>query len=104
MNLIGAIIVVIFPILTHEIIDHYSLKGIFIFLSALNFITALMALTYIPVIPVQKHETQLNQFKSSFGLEILKKPKFSVWCIASFFGMLGYLIPIVNIVCLSSLK
>ncbi|CAF0800646.1 unnamed protein product [Brachionus calyciflorus] len=97
MNLIGAIIVVLLPILTSKIIHNYSLKGIFLFLSLLNFGTVLMAFTYIPLLPVHKHEKIIHQIKSSFGLEVFKKPKFAVWCIASFFGMFGYLIPIVNI-------
>ncbi len=31
-------------------------------------------------------------------MEVLRKPKYVVWCVATFVGMFGYLIPIVNIV------
>lgn len=98
MNLIGSIVVVLLPILTSNLIDNYGLKKTFLFLSFLNFFTMLMAMTYKPMIPVANHEKKIHKLKSSFGLEVIKKPKFIVFCVASFFGMLGYLIPIVNIV------
>lgn len=98
MNLIGAIVVVLLPIFTSNLIDNYGLKATFLFLSILNFVTMLMAMTYRSMIPVVNHDKKRKKLKSSFGLEVIKKPKFVVFCVASFFGMLGYLIPIVNIV------
>ncbi|RNA38147.1 monocarboxylate transporter 10 [Brachionus plicatilis] len=97
MNSIGAIVVVILPIFTSQLLDNYGLKATFLFLSILNFITMFMAMTYKPMIPVINHEKRIHKLKSSFGLDVFEKPKFIIFCIASFFGMLGYLIPIVNI-------
>lgn len=97
MNFFAAILVVVFPILTSIILDKYNLAEAFYFLAGVNLIAALMALTYIPLLPQNKKESKLKRVKQSFGLKVFKKKKFSIWCIASLFGMLGYLIPVVNI-------
>lgn len=97
MNFFAAILVVVFPILTSLTLDHYGLAETFYFLSAVNFLAALMALTYIPLLPQTRKESKLKRIKQSFGLKVFKKRKFTVWCIASLFGMFGYLIPVVNI-------
>ena len=98
MNLIGAVIVISLSFIISRIINSYSLTGIFYFLSALNLVTILSAFSYKPLIRHDQNISKLKRIKNSFGLEILRKKKFVVWCVASFIGSFGWLIPIVNIV------
>ena len=97
MNGFAAILVVIFPILTSIILDKYGLAETFYFLGGINFLAGLAAFTYIPLLPQIRKESVSSRIKQSFGLKVFKKHKFSIWCIASLFGMFGYLIPVVNI-------
>ncbi len=98
MSFIGAFIVVIIPIVSDLIINKYGLAATFYFLAGLNSLTIFMAFTYRPVLRLSQKKTKFEKIKQSFGVEILKKRRFIIWCIASFIGTLGYLIPIVNIV------
>jgi MFS family permease len=98
MSFIGAILVVFIPIITDLIIKKHGLSATFFFLAGLNCITIFMVFTYRPVLRSAHKKSKLETIKQSFGFEILKKRRFIIWCIASFIGMLGYLIPIVNIV------
>ena len=97
-NALSAIIVVILPVLTSKIIHSYSLVGLFYFLSGLNLLTVIMAFTYRPLIRNDKNLTKIQRLKNSFGISVLKKKGFVVWCIASFIACFGWLIPIVVIV------
>lgn len=98
MNFIAAIIVVLLPIFTSIIIEHHGLVKTFYFLTAISLVTVLMTLSYRPLLPIEQNQKSIEKIKSSAGLEIFKKKKFLIWCIASFFAMFGYLIPVVNIV------
>jgi hypothetical protein len=86
------------PIFTSIILDKAGLKESFYFLAALNFISALCCLTYTPMIPKLENISISNRVKECFGLEVFKKKNYLIWCLATFIGMFGYLIPIVNIV------
>jgi MFS family permease len=98
MNLIAAVIFVVLPYGTSYVIKHYSLKGLFYFLAALNLGSVLMAFTFLPLLPVSKDVKMLTRIKDSFGVEVLKKIKFLCWCIGTLIAMFGYLIPVYNIV------
>lgn len=98
MNLIGAVVVVLLPIFTAKILSDYGLKEMFLFLAGINFVTIIMAISYIPLLPGNQNERKRDRIRESFGLEVLRKRKFAFWCLASAFGMFGYLIPVVNIV------
>jgi hypothetical protein len=99
MNFVTAVIVVILPIFFSMILEKYSLFETFYFLAFLNLITIFMAFTYKPIIITSdKNEKKIQRIKNSFGLEIFKKKKFLIWCIASIVCMFGYLIPVVIIV------
>jgi MFS family permease len=98
MNALSAIIVVILPVLTSKIIHSYSLMGLFYFLSGLNLLTVIMAFTYKPLIRHDRSLTKKERLKHSFGISVLKKKGFVVWCIASFIACFGWLIPIIVIV------
>jgi len=98
MSFIGAIIVVLIPIFTDLIINKYGLAATFYFLAGLNCLTIFMAFTYRPVLRSTETKTKKEKIKQSLGIDILKNRRMIIWCIASFIGTLGYLIPIVNIV------
>ena len=98
MNLIGAGVVVVLPILTALMLEKYSLTETFYFLSGVNFVTAIMTISYKPQFPDDKKENIPTRIKKSFGVKVLKKKKFVFWCVCTLIGMFGYLIPIVNIV------
>ena len=66
-------------------------------MSLLNLIAAMLCLTYKTVLPRSKLDLRMR-IKQSLGFEVLKKKKFMIWCAATFFGVVGYLIPIVVIV------
>lgn len=83
VNFIGACIVVLFPIFTEELLEKHGLVGTFYFLTALSFVTIIMGLTYKPQLP----ENSIEYVDSVWGLEIFKKKKYVVWCVASIFGM-----------------
>lgn len=93
-----AIIIVLLPTVTSIILNRIGLTVAFYFLAALNSLTILCCATYKPLLPDNKEMSVRNRLKDAFGIEVLKKPKYVVWCVATFFGMFGYLIPIVNIV------
>ena len=95
---LSAIIIVLLPTFTSMILNHLGLQEAFYFLAVLNFISALCCTTYISLLPSPNYSSLSERVKEGFGLEVWKKPKFGIWCIATFFGMFGYLIPIVNIV------
>lgn len=38
----------------------------------------------------------MQSIKKSFGLEVLKEYEYVIWCLASFIGMFGYLMPIMT--------
>jgi MFS family permease len=98
MNLLSAIIVILIPICTAEILNSHGLRGTFIFLTALNFVTIFLSLTYIPLLPKQKHDSKLKRIRKSLGLKVLIKKEFVIWSFCSLIGQFGYLIPIVVIV------
>ena len=98
MNLIGAGVVIVLPILTALMLERYSLTEAFYFLSGVNFVTALMAISYKPQLPDDKKDSIPSRIKKSLGVKVLKKKKFVFWCVCTLIGMFGYLIPIVNIV------
>lgn len=102
MNCFASMIVIFLPILTSIILNRFSLTEAFYFLGILNLIGGLMCCTYKSCIPVSlKDDSYLESVKDSFGLEVLKEYKYVVWCVASFIGMFGYMIPIITMVCLS---
>ena len=119
MNVIAAGVVVLTSILISLVIENYGLHTMFYFLTALNVLTMFMTLTYKAQIKTDEKVSsplsasvvsskQLNnahklhrikkRIKSSVGVEILKNGEFIVWCLSSFIGSFGWLIPIVNIV------
>ncbi len=99
MNAFSSFIVVMLPILTSMILNKFNLSVTFCFLAGMNFFGAIMCLTYKPNLPITaKNASFMIRFKQSFGLKIFRLPKFVVWCIASFFGIFGYLIPIIVMV------
>ena len=77
-----------FPILTSFILDKHGLAETFYFLAAINAIAGLMSFTYIPRLPQIQIESKMKRFKQSFGFKVFKRKKFSIWCIASLFGLL----------------
>jgi MFS family permease len=99
MTFIGTIVIVILPVCTAPILEKFGLKEAFYFLSAVNSITILMALTYKSTLPNNRKENFMDRIKKSFGLEILKSKDFLVWCVGSIIGQFAYLTPIIIIVC-----
>lgn len=95
---ISAIIIVLLPTFTSIILNKLGLTECFYFLAILNFLSALACMTYTSRLPNSHGETIVNRIKESMGIDVWKKPKYAVWCLATFVGMFGYLIPIVNIV------
>lgn len=97
MNLFAFAIVVCFSLALSSLLDNYDLDKTFYLLAGINFIAALMALTYIPQLTQIRKVNKLQRVKQSFALKVFKKRRFVVWCIASLIGMFGYVIPVVNI-------
>lgn len=97
-NSLGSIIVVIMPIISDTMINKYGLKETFLLLAGMNVLSAALCLTYREVIPNNKKESFILRMKKSFGVDVFKNRNYNIWLIATFFGMFGYLIPIVNIV------
>ena len=99
MNCFASFIVICLPILTSIILHRFSLTEAFYFFSLLNLIGGLACLTYKPIIPVSlKNNSYMQSIKQSFGLEVLKEYEYVIWCLASFIGMFGYLMPIMTMV------
>lgn len=96
-NSLGSIIVVIMPIISDTMINKYGLKETFLLLAGMNVLSAALCLTYREVIPNNKKESFILRMKKSFGVDVFKNRNYNIWLIATFFGMFGYLIPIVNI-------
>ena len=120
MNFLAAIIVVAMPILTSLIVRHYSLVETFYFLALLNFVAALMCLSFKPCLAASS-DTFKSRCSQSFSLQVFKDSKYVIWCCTTFIGwnldekknlkkslfikrplfnkgMFGYLIPIITIV------
>ncbi len=95
---IASILILVIPICTNLLLEHYNLKVTFFFLASLNFVCILMACTFRSILPENTSTSMLQKIKNGFGIEVLKKFKFVIWCVASFIAMIGYYIPIVNIV------
>ena len=98
MNFFAAALVVVFPIILSAFLNNYGLKEAFYFLAASNFLAAVLSLMFKPMLPKSTEMKLIPRIKESFGLEVLKNKNFLIWCVASFIGMLGYLIPVINIV------
>ena len=97
MNVVGAIVVIVLPILMGYFLRAYGLTATFYFLSAVSAGSIVMAGLFKPVLPLNQGSFT-SKVKESFGLEIFKRRGYVVWCLASFVGMFGYLIPLVCIV------
>lgn len=99
MNFIGSIIIILLPIVTSAIINSSGLKMTFLMLAAVNAVGILAVFTYVTP---EKSKDESNSFlkviKKSLGTEIFKRKKFILWCVSTFIGKFGYLIPIINIV------
>ena len=97
-NFLSAVIICCLLLITSLIFDSYGLKEAFIIFACMHVLSALLCLTYKSKLPEVVNLTKIDKLKRSFGIEVLKKPKFLIWCIASFIGTFGYFMPIVNIV------
>lgn len=98
INALSAIIIVGLPVVTSIILERYSLIELFYLFVILHIISGILSFTFKPCLPIDLNSTYIERIKQSFGLEVLKKRKFLIWCIASSIGMFGYLMPILNIV------
>ena len=99
MNALASVIVVLLPICISSILHSHNLSEAFLFLAFLNIIASLFSITYIAQLPMNNDQvSMLVKVKQSFGLRILRMPRYVLWCIASFIAMFGYLIPIITIV------
>jgi hypothetical protein len=94
---LASIIIAALPFFTSLIIDNYGLSETFYFYTAVNIVSSMLCFTYIPCLPVDNEQTYGQRIIQSLGLDVFKKPKFVIWCIATFIGMFGWLIPIINI-------
>ena len=97
-NFLSAIIIVGMPIITSLLFKSYGLKEAFILFAIMNGLSSLLCLTYKSELPEVENMTKIDKVKQSFGIEVLKNPKFVIWCVASFVGSFGFFMPIINIV------
>ena len=98
INFFGAILAAVFPIILSVFLDKYGLSGTFYFLAGTNFLGALLALTFIPRLPKSNEKKWIQRIKESFGLDVLKKRNYLIWCISTFISIFGYMIPVIVIV------
>ena len=99
MNFVGALISIILPVLTNEFLERYTLRETFYLLAGLNFLTVLMSFSYKSRLePSDKNISKCSRIKSSFRKDVFKNNLYKIWCLSSFILMIGYLMPIVNIV------
>lgn len=97
-NAVASIIVIILPVISSIILKRPNgLQETWWFLAGLNVIAALLCLTYKSLLPNNNHENFVRRLKKSFGIKVFKKRNYNLWLLATFCGMFGYLIPIVNI-------
>jgi len=98
-NAVASIMVVVLPIISSVILKRANgLQETWWFLAALNVLAAMLCLTYRSLLPNNNHETFVRRLKKSFGIKVFRKRNYNFWLLATFCGMFGYLIPIVNIV------
>ncbi len=100
VNCFASIITVILSFITSLVLDKFDLPEAFYFFTALNLISGLLCFLYTSRLPESENKSLVKRIKYGFGLDVFKKHKFVIWCLATFIAFFGWLIPIVNIVSL----
>ncbi len=96
-NCFASIIIVILPYITSLILDKFDLPEAFYFFTCLNLISGLLCFVYTSQLPEIHNLSRTQRIKEGFGLDVFKNYRFVIWCSATFIGLFGWLIPIVNI-------
>ena len=94
VNSLATLVTVVIPVFTDLIRKAFGVKGVFSYLTAVSLVSIFFTLTFKSVLPKNPTESKLKRFKESFGLEVLKKRDFIVWCVGASLGMVGYYVPI----------
>jgi nitrate/nitrite transporter NarK len=97
MNLGGAIVQIIIPVLIARCLHYFVLRVTWIVCGLLFAITVLCGFTFQPVLDGTNWKKPMKTLKNSFGIEILRNDKFIVWSLGCFIGIAGNMIPILNI-------
>lgn len=104
MNLGGSCIVIAFAAVSSKMLHAIGVNYTFLVLAGFCLPAVFLCLLYKPRLPsdnIPLNRVNISaKIKESFGIRVLKKPRFLLWSIASAIGFFGFTIPVVTIVSL----
>ena len=104
MNSGGCVIIVLNTLLTAHLLNNFDLSITFYAMAVICLTCVLSSLAFKTQIPVPATKTVRERIKTSLGLDVIRKPKFIVWCLSILFGMYGNIIPIMTMAHYTQLK
>ncbi len=95
----ACIILISYSYLIGYLLEIYSIEIVLYLLASSAFLVAITSFSFKPQLPSDKQSMSLkSKLVNSLGLEILKKPKFLIWSLSLFFGVIGNAIPVMTMV------
>jgi MFS family permease len=100
MNFGGSIIAIGFLLTTSRSLDLFGLKKTFLIFACLTSTTIIASLSFKSVLDSKSQKTEkiTSKLKESFGLEVLKRPEFTIWWVSACFYVICFAIATVTIV------
>lgn len=94
----SAVFTLIMYFLLGYLIDNYGLSNCFRILSVMMVLAMLSSLTFKPVLKTKKRDDSGGMCASIINFDNWRNPKYVVWVMSIFFGLFGYLVPLVHLV------